>query len=103
MFNLTDCFIDCSIDFSTISIYNSSTTTTALNLPGVCCRVVPGGGFLPQVPEAPGSPELLVEALDPGEAGAGSQGAQQGRVRGERGPHGAGRRRSGGSETVSDH
>ena len=65
-------------------------------LPGVCCRVVPGGGFLPGDP--PGSPELLVEALHPVEAGAGSQGTEQRRVGGQWGPHGAGRLRSGGSE-----
>ena len=51
-------------------------------LPGVCRRVVPGGRLLPGDP--PGSPQLLVEALHPVEAGAGPQGAQQGGVRGER-------------------
>ena len=87
MFNLNDYFIDWSIDYFTRT------------LPGVCCRVVPGGGLLSQIPEAPGSPELLVEALHPVEAGAGSQGAQQGRAGGEGRPHGQRRRRSGGSET----
>ena len=86
MFNLNDYFIDWSIDYFTRT------------LPGVCCRVVPGGGLLSQIPEAPGSPELLVEALHPVEAGAGSQGTEQRRVGGQWGPHGAGRLRSGGSE-----
>ena len=100
MFNLTDCFIDCSIDFSTISIYNSSTTTTALHLPGVCCRVVPRARFLPGVPEAPGSPQLLVEALHPIKAGTGSQGAEQGGVGRDGGPEVTRGGRSGGSELL---
>ena len=69
------------------------------DLPGVCRRVVPRARFLPGVPEAPGSPQLLVEALHPVEAGAGSQGAQQGGAGGDGGPDGQRRRRSGGSET----
>ena len=74
--------------------------------PGVCCRVCrrvsSGRRLLSGVPEAAGPPELLVEAPDPGEGGAGPQGGEEGGVGRERGPGGPRRRRSGGSDRESE-
>merc|ERR1719384_1714002 len=56
------------------------TLRTRTRAPGICGRAIPGCGLLPGVPEAASPPQLLVEALDPVEAGAGEVRAQQRRV-----------------------